>query len=322
VTMKALGEEQEQSASQQDKKIRVISRREVIECQPKQQQGHQQQQKQQPKKLQCTINGQTVKPHQEQQSEERQQQLVEYNNEDQSSVTITVPGVQVRFNGKKAWIKLSKLYQNQQCGLCGHYDGDSDNDLRMGDNEQTSDVEQFHRSFSLPDNAECSTTEQDNFYSSHKQKGAFRRVRASSSEQQEGEQRSQEERDEEEMSDDGWWGPSAKQAVWKREQQQDSRRRQNTEPVKRTKVVETHQEICFSVEPIKLCPAGTTPAEQGSQEQQQRNTRKVPFFCLERSSSEARRLQRQARSGEVVSANGRAPDFTRDVRVPGKCIRY
>jgi len=267
---------------------------------------------------------------------------VEYNNEDQSSVTITVPGVQVRFNGRKAWIKLSKLYQNQQCGLCGHYDDNEENDLRMGDNEQTSNLEQFHRSFSVLDNEECSTGEQDSFYNTQKQKNAFRRVSSSSSEQQV-EQRSQEEQDEEaEMTDDGWWGPSSK--AWKRQDQQrqqqqgGQRRGQNIEPVKRTQVEEKRHEICFSAEPVKVCPQGTTPAEQGnsgsdydSQEQQQgrqqqkqqgNNTRRVSFICVDRSSLEARRLQRQARRDGVADTSGQTPSFAKEVRVPSKCIRY
>jgi von Willebrand factor type D domain len=178
-------------------KIRVISRQEVIECQPEQHQGHQQQE-QQPKKIQCTLNGQAVKPHQH-------QQAVEYNNDDQSSVTINGPGVQVRFNGKKAWIKLSKLYKNKQCGLCGHYDEDSDNDLRMGDtNEPTSDVEKFHRSYTIADGQECSAEDQNSFYNT--KKAAFRRERE---QQSRSEQRSQEE----DETDDSWWGTTPRHAM-------------------------------------------------------------------------------------------------------------
>jgi len=329
VTMKALGEEEQQQSAgqqqqgagqqQQDKKIRVISRQDLIECQPKrsQDQDRDQQQQQQPKKLQCTINGRTVKPHQqEESSDERQREQqhasVDYNNDDQSSVTITVPGaVEVRFNGKKAWIKVSKLYQNQQCGLCGHYDEDDQgqNDYRRADSDaHTNDLEQFHRSFSIRDGEECTDGEQNNFYTEHKAKGNFRHGHVDSNEQrQEEEQRS---REEQEMDDDSWWGTSSK--AWNRRSQQD--RRDNNGPVKRTKVIEKMDKLCFSVEPVATCPEGTSP-------QQQQQQKRVPFTCMERSSTEARRLQRQARQG-VADTSGKEPVFTQDVRVPGKCVRY
>jgi hypothetical protein len=355
VTMKALGHGQ-QNEAQQDKKVRVISRDEVIECQPEQQ-GHQQQHK----KIQCTLNGQPIKPHQHQQS-------VEYNNDDQSSVTINVPGVQVRFNGKKAWIKLSKLYKNKQCGLCGHYDEDSDNDLRMGDtNEPTSDLEKFHRSFSIPDSQECTTEQQDSFYSSQKQKGAFRRVPQSNSEQ----------REDEDETDDSWWGTSAKKTRAPQEtgckyacaklppflqpacnkgceavadlcrNKCDSTfppgaKRTACEmacglaakmpPQKLTMVVESRAEICFSQSPITRCPDGTTPVEQdengndySSSEEQQRpqqggEIKRVPFVCYDRSSSEARRALQQVRQSGVANLGAQEPAFTQEVRVPEMCL--
>jgi hypothetical protein len=260
----------------------------------------------------------------------------------------------VRFNGKKAWIKLSKLYQNQQCGLCGHYDDNSDNDLRMGDNEETSDLERFHRSFSIPDSQECSTTEQDSFYSTHKAKGNFRREQGQNSgsgsneQQQQSQWDSQEEEDQdrEEMNDDSWWGPSSKaSAAWVRQdqdqqQQGQGQRRQSRqiEPVKLTKVEERPHEICFSAEPVKQCPEGTTSADQagnqgysseeqsgqqqGGQQQRGSTTKRVTFICKDRSTSEARQLQRQVRREGVVHINGQTPSFTKEVRVPGKCIRY
>jgi hypothetical protein len=316
VTMKALGEEQE-NARQQDKKLRIVTRQEIIECQPKRSQDQDRDQQQQPKKLQCTINGRTVKPHREEESSDEQQReqqhaSIEYNNDDQSSVTINVPGaVHVRFDGKKAWIKVSKLYQDQQCGLCGHYDEDHEgrNDYRRADQDShTDDLENFHRSFSVRDNEECTEGEQNDFYSKHTKKGSFRHGHQldSSERRQEEEQRS---REEQEMDDDSWWGTSSK--AWKRQQS----RQDNNEPVKRTKVIEKVDQLCFSTQPVSACPEGSHPDQQQLQ-------KRVPFACLERSSTEARQLQRQARRG-VADVSGRAAVWTQDVRVPaGKCVRY
>jgi len=387
VTMKALnsGSGQQQGNTQQDKKIRVITPEGIIECQPKQQ--NQQQQQRQSRRLQCKVDGDIV---QQQDGSAQQQQQVEYDNEDQTSATITVPGVQVRFNGKKAWIKLSKLYKETQCGLCGHYDdnSDSENELRMGNNEPTKDLQQFHRSFSLGDE-ECSTNDQDEFYG-QSNKGMFSMESSefngnanwpdqdSSSAgygDRNGNQRQQgnngeEEEDDEEQEDDSWWGQS-KQKSWssasnkrqgirqsnrqQQRQQQRGRQGQNSnsqdetigsqeteEPVQKTKVLEYNHEICFSSQPVKQCPEGTSPVENQrqssgygtdedeerqqpsgqSQQQQQRGGKSVPFICLERSSLEARRLQRQARRGVNVDTSGHQPSFTKPVKVPSACIRY
>lgn len=45
----------------------------------------------------------------------------------------------------------------------------------------------------------------------------------------------------------------------------------------------------------------------------------VNFFCLERSSSEARRLQRQVREGRIVDSEDRPGSFTEQIREPTKC---
>jgi len=277
---------------------------------------------------------------------------VEYNNDDQSSVTITVPGVQVRFNGKKAWIQLSKLYKEQQCGLCGHYNEDAEDELRMGNDESTTDLASFHRSYSVPNGEECTEAEQERFYAHGKQQGHFGvesaefRRRAdwpdSAERDYNGGGSGQQESEEEAEEDAGWWGADkrGKASRWPassrgRSQQQANRQQRATEePTERTAVTESSDKICFSMTPVKQCPEGTSPTNQqssdGSSEQQrggqqqggqERKTRKVAFTCFERSDSEARRLQRQARNG-VADTSGREASFTKQVPVPSKCIRY
>lgn len=43
----------------------------------------------------------------------------------------------VRFDGYKAKIELGMEYKNQQCGICGHFDGETKGEFRMPDNEDT-----------------------------------------------------------------------------------------------------------------------------------------------------------------------------------------
>jgi len=231
----------------------------------------------------------------------------------------------------------------------------------------------FHRSFSLSDDEECTSNEQDDFYAK-KNKGMFSvesdsgfrgsadwpdessaygseesSRRQSRRNQQQGNDDSSD--DEDEQEDDSWWGPSKKggkksQMSWRqgvRSQSQRQQQRQGAnsqeqsqeteEPVKKTKVLEYNHEICFSVEAVKMCPEGSSPVENQSSaygtdeeeqqpQQQQRNGKSVPFICLERSSSEARRLQRQARRGVIVDTSGHQPRFVQQVKPATACIRY
>ncbi len=109
-------------------------------------------------------------------------------------------------------------------------------------------------------------------------------------------------------------------------------------------MLEYNHKICFSIEPLKECPEGTSPVENQQQQsndyisseeqqqpgqqqqQQQKRGKKMSFVCLPRSSSEARRLQRQARRGVIVSQdnniNGHSPNFIQQVKEPSKCVRY
>ena len=73
-------------------------------------------------------------------------------------VDLAEVGVQVYFDGFAATIKMSPLYRNAQCGLCGHYDGEQNDEFRTADNELTTDVEKFHRSFFHQDE-ECKIEE-------------------------------------------------------------------------------------------------------------------------------------------------------------------
>jgi hypothetical protein len=65
---------------------------------------------------------------------------------------------------------------------------------------------------------------------------------------------------------------------------------------------------------VKRCPRNTV-ADQDAQTQQ----KKVPFFCLDRSSSEARRLLRQVREGKNVNSEGQQKTFVEEIEQPTRC---
>jgi len=84
---------------------------------------------------------------------------VEYS---EDMVRINTRDVSVRFDGEKAWVKISPLHKNKQCGLCGHYDDQEDDEFRMNNNELTSDIKAFHKSYSLSDD-ECRSDMDDSY---------------------------------------------------------------------------------------------------------------------------------------------------------------
>jgi len=87
-------------------------------------------------------------------------------------------------------------------------------------------------------------------------------------------------------------------------------------PVERTEIIEYSHKLCFSTQPVKKCPSGSNIDEEAQTKKQ-----KVPFFCLDRSSSEARQMQRQVRQGRLVDVEGRAPSFVEELQQPTRCVR-
>jgi len=346
VLMKAL------NADGQDKKVKVITPEQTIECQAVSSGSK-------GKKLECKIDGQQVNENSDYNdfNSENQdninnngngQRVVEYNNDDQTDVTINVEGVSVRLGCwcsqckcQKAWIKISNQYKEGQCGLCGHYDDQADNDLRMGNNEETDDLQQFHRSFSLQDD-QCSNEDQNEFYGQKNMKkfGRFnmdqqRRLKKSTMMNDEDEDFDNESDIEwqaggYESSEEGDQWSQQQSKPWKKHQQkhrQERRQRSDgeEEPISQTKVIEFNHKICFSAQPVKQCPEGTSSVDEvdeTSQTQQQQQAKKIQFICLSRSSSEARRLQRQAREGVNVDLPDQSPTFVEAVAQPTRCVAY
>jgi hypothetical protein len=345
-------------ANGQDKKIKVITPEQTIECKPS---GSQQS-----RKLKCSIDGQTVEQGDEQQNTNAYgNPTVEYNNEEQTDVQINVEGVQVRFGcwgsssckNQKAWIKLSSQYKDAQCGLCGHYDEDADNELRTANDELTTDVKLFHRSFSLRgagDDEECTTTEQDSFYSTQNDR-RFRQISDDedqseqnddeSDEQNDGsvsrrrKQKSSWEQDNDDEQDNQWqagayhtdgssseedqWGNTKMHKMWKKKQsrqQQGNDEKNPTAPIPMTKTLEYNHKVCFSVNPVKQCPPGTYAVDDKQNKNEQ--AKKIQFACLPRTDPKARQLQRQARKGLVADMSGLEPSFVEDVSQPRKCAVY
>jgi len=198
-------------------------------------------------------------------------------------VRINTKDITVRFDGEQVWIKLSPFYKNKQCGLCGHYDDNTEDEYRMSDNENAKDIKSFHKSYSLQDN-ECrpdleETHRREEYepitdsYERYERDGEYKQRRSRINENEE------------------------------------------TEPIERTEVIEHSHKVCFSLKPVKTCPQSSYPKETKEQ--------KVSFTCYDRSSTEARQLLRQVRRyNEPVEVPSEKASFVQQLSVPTTCVVY
>jgi hypothetical protein len=313
-----------QNGANAQKKVKVITQDQSIQCQPNVN-----------GKISCEVNGQNV-------NSAGQEESVEFNNAQNTDVTIHCEqaGISVRFNGRKVWIKLSGQYKNAQCGLCGNYNDVADDEWRMGNGQMAQDLAQFHRAYSVKgaygDNEQdqqCSEAELDNFYSKYEKAIRSGQTPFSDDEQQ----YDDEDQDEEQFGGEmgSYWTQQQQNGFgnsqWQRYSVADSHIHR---PVLQTMVTENMRSVCFSAGPVKQCPHGTVPIDNGSDEdndeQQTENNKKdqqqkkMRFFCLSRESPETRRLHRQARRGEDISAQleGRGFSYVETVIEPNQCRRF
>jgi hypothetical protein len=276
VLMKAVDEESDA------KNIKIVTAKRTIEVELIRQ------------KLVVKVNGEKVTD---------AEQLNEYNIDySEDMVRVMLPeGVSVRFNGKQATVKLSNYYKNAQCGLCGEFNGEQDDEFRMSDNSLTENVKDFHRSYSMV-NDECK-----NIYNKDTLFGSS----ASSSRQYANDDFENEDMNEEVEEYD----------MFDRQDKAEDRRRENAdendddvqEPIMKTKVMEYNHKICFSLKPVKGCTRGRSMEKS--------EDIKIPFTCMDRSTTEARRLLREAKTSDITQKlSHHKPSFVETVRSARICV--
>jgi len=268
--------------SEDQTKIKIITKQTTIELQKEP--GNQ--------KIVVKIDGKQVE----------QESKLQENGVDKSDsqVYVNQKNIQVRFDGQEAFIKVSGMYKNVQCGLCGHYNDEENDDFRMSNNKRTDSLKEFHKSFTMK-NEECSDAKHNKFYNGQDSEEFQVKQRKPQSAYYRNSYK-QQERDASSEEENQWWDD---------EEKKDG---QQSKLVDRTQVLEYSQKICFSSEPVKKCPQGMIPDENTEPKQV-----KVQFFCLDRSSTQARRLQRQVRQGTVVKSDGFQLSFFDTVEQPTKC---
>ncbi|KAH7729940.1 VIT-2 protein [Aphelenchoides avenae] len=268
------------SDDNQDKKLKVITEDAVIEVKPK-------------------GDSLYVKVNDERMSEdwEEQARLGIHMDAENNEIVIEVPSATVRFNGQEATVSVSPIYKNGLCGLCGHYDEEGDDELRMKNNELTSDLKEFHRSYVHPTEDECTNDEFESFYEKQK----FESIRSQ-------EWDSQEDDSDDYYSENG--RPRREQQKWRKQNEDDSQ--EKPEPIEKTQVMEYHNKICLSMKPVKTCPKGTDVEET--------TEKTVPFKCFPRSDIQAQRKLKQARNGDVLDLADEEQSLSHSVKMARTCV--
>jgi hypothetical protein len=242
-------------------------------------------------------------------------------------VSLPEAGIKVYYDGYVCNVKMSQTYRNVQCGLCGHFDGEMEDELR-NPSSRLVDLPEFHRSWLLQE--QCQVEEELNDQSQYwleeteqfqpdwrsTKSGSCPRLNEISLEKMN--------TCEEQCNGDGDCTESKKccfngcSHVCVESKERTTSRRNNKErrPVLGTKVIEHGHELCFSKQPVALCPRNTFPKKYEEE-------KKVVYCCLPRSDPQAEVYHRQALKNLVVQQVQNLPaSFTETELIPELCTKY
>ncbi|CAD5217142.1 unnamed protein product [Bursaphelenchus xylophilus] len=202
----------------------------------------------------------------------------------QKKMVVSVRGITVTFNGRQANVQISGAYKNLQCGLCGHYDNEEEEEFRMSDNRVAANLKQFHQSYTLK-NEEC----KESFEKTYQKEDEYRVSRKQS-------------RDE--FSDET------------SEESSEESNEQAEKLTKRTITQEMQDRICFSLQPVTQCPRSQYVDEDAA-----KKTESVAFGCIDRSDSQARRFMNALKRMNVLpQAKDLKKTMTLEMELPTRCI--
>ncbi|KAF8354336.1 hypothetical protein PRIPAC_95959 [Pristionchus pacificus] len=261
------------SKNGEEKKLKMITRENTIEMEMKRDE------------MEVIVDGKIIK--EKKMNEfglEKRGDVVIFENED----------LFVKFDGFKAEIKMNEMYKAKQCGLCGHFDGEKKGEFRKADDEETEDLEEFHRSFLLK-NKECEMEE-----SRIKDKKNYKKFDYES---------------ESEESKEFEYETEKNEKKEKKEKRFEMEDEESVEPMEKTRVIEKAHRLCFSKTPVPECPKKSFEKEEETKDI------KVHFTCLDRSSSEAHRLLRESRR-DILSLDDFPVSFVETLTVPKTCFVF
>jgi hypothetical protein len=250
--------------------------------------------------------------------------------------------VNVFFDGYSANVKVSSVYRNTVCGLCGDNDVEQDDEMSTPENMPYSSAIETHRKYMVRDN-ECSFDEntvnqpsryenkqwaweqdddQDIYdrytttrYNQNKRLPKEQQQKTTSGEyssERINERNNQRINNDDEDEDDNTNDDESTEFNSRKQQRGQS---WETSPIKVTKMIEQNHQVCFSKVPIAKCPRGTIVKQYKQQPV------KTPYVCLPRSELQtetyirlAVREQQPIRALEQLTAT-----FTEMEIVPRSC---
>ena len=251
------------------------------------------------KDMKITVDGKKI---------DRPEELEKYDivREETDVIRVDNDDFTVVFDGYEVRIKINSMYKNKQCGLCGHFDGERESEFRRADkfDSEEYDLPKFVKSYVSQDE-ECQFDEEhmndeknyevlDSSYANKKRGQSWRQKWEVSSSEEEYEPRRTQSNEWDDESDES----------------------NNDTPVKRTRIVERSNKICFSMEPVEEC--------ENKSDETDMKKRTVEFMCTRRDNSQIRQLTRQARRSHVTRQQLEkvTPDMqtiSMEIRYPTKC---
>jgi len=236
--------------------------------------------------IKVKVNGKSYDPELEQEVIDHGHVVAKIDKEGKTiSVELPETGVEVEFDGYAINVKLAQYYQSQQCGLCGHFDGETtDSEFRNPDFTEEKDLRQFYMNYLIKDK-NCVAPQLNEVCESH------------------------------ECSHEGKSSSSSSSSS---SDEDDNDNDVTTEkPDHKTKVIEMDDKICFSTIPVPQCDDNSYPV-------QVKERKPVPYTCVDQDSESAEEYERKARYGKkaIQGLSNRQPNFTRTESIPEKCKKY
>jgi hypothetical protein len=252
------------------KEVKIITQSQKIILRPTSESGE---------SITVEVNGETYNPEEAREIKQHNHVVARVEKEG-PYVKITLPetGVKVYFDGYACNVKLSKMYQNQQCGLCGHYDEEHTDEFRTADFSQVDDVREFYKSYIIKD-SQCSLPEDSKIC------------------------------DDSECEYTPHWESNDK--IESEDEELTSEK-----PSYRTKIVESGDQLCFSIVPLPLCAPHSYPEKYGTE-------KKVNYVCFDRDEHRAEQYERKVREDdEHLDLKNMTPSFNRVEKVVEKCSSF
>ncbi|KAK6060403.1 von Willebrand factor type D domain protein [Cooperia oncophora] len=226
------------------------------------------------------------------------EELEKYNIEmiEDDMVRVRLEDLMVHFDGYNVKVYMGKHMTERQCGLCGHFDEEKDNEFLTPRKEYTDDIMEFHHSYILKDQCDV---EKD----LPREKKHYR----------------MEKREESEENDEDWLDflegdddRNGRKRTYKYKSE-DRMEDKDEEMLEKTHVIEFTHRVCFSLEPVRMC--------RKNKEMDEVIDKKVRFTCLPRSSRETRQLLHKVRNN-VLDLKHYPVSFVDTIQVPQTCTVY